>query len=277
MRAGPLSKPEIVSLLNSYFVPVYAGNEDYRERGPKPALEKAEYNRIYREALNKKLSAGTVHVYITSPNGEVVDSSHVAEAAKPAVLKELLERNITKFHTAAGKALVAPKAQAACPPCDAGSLKLHLVARSLDGKGAWSEIPSEDWIVFVPPEAKELFLEQTAKIGERWKLSRPIAEKLFTHFYPATENNDTTKNKFDRAELNATLVEKAGNRARIRLEGDFSMEHSFYHKSDGKRAEGKCIGYFDYDLGKEQIASFYLATEEAHYNGGKFGVAVRSE
>jgi len=54
MRAGPLSNSTVISLLNRYFVPVYAVNEDYRDGGAQPPEEKAEYNRIYKEALAAK-------------------------------------------------------------------------------------------------------------------------------------------------------------------------------------------------------------------------------
>jgi hypothetical protein len=67
MRAGPLSSPEVIDLLNGAFVPVFAVNEDYRDDGPAPADDKAEYRRIYREALDAGLSAGTVHAYVVDP------------------------------------------------------------------------------------------------------------------------------------------------------------------------------------------------------------------
>jgi hypothetical protein len=278
MRAGPLSKPEIVSLLNRYFVPVYAVNEDYRARGTKPKEEKEAYNRIYRQALEKKLSAGTVHVYVVSPEGEVIDSAHVAEAAKPAVLTKLLERTIQKLSLKPGEPVALPQPQAAAPPCDEGDLRLHLVARSLDGKGAWTELPGEDWIVLEEEEAAKFLsdgIDTTARAGDRWEVPRAIAEKLFTHFYPATENNDVTKNKFERAKLRAELLDaRAG---RVRLEGEYRMKHSFYHKADGKIAEGSCVGYIDYDPETRRILGFYLVTERASYNGGNYGVAVRRE
>jgi hypothetical protein len=290
MRAGPLSKPEIVSMLNSYFVPVYAVNEDYRAKGAKPKEEKEAYQRIYREALEKKLSAGTVHVYVVSPEGEVIDSAHVSEAAKPEVLTKLLERNIEKLSLKAGAPVAAAKPQASAPDCEEGALRLHLVARSLDGKGAWSEVPGEDWIMleqeeaakFVPDAKGQLAKGRDSKAqdsktqgGDRWEVPRAVAEKLFTHFYPATENNDVSKNKFQTAKLRAELVDaRAG---RVRLEGDFRMEHSFYHKADGKIAEGNCVGYVDYDPATRRILGFYLVTDRATYNGGNFGVAVRRE
>jgi len=108
MRAGPLSNSTVISLLNRCFVPVYAVNEDYRDGGAQPPEEKAEYNRIYKEALAAKLSAGTVHVYILSPDGHAIDSLHVATAAKTERLIDLLERTIKKLKVRQGQALVAP-------------------------------------------------------------------------------------------------------------------------------------------------------------------------
>ena len=93
-------------MLNAHFVPVYAVNEDYRRDGSQPADERKEFTRIYREAPGAKMSAGTVHVYITAPDGKTVDSMHVAEAAKTDKLLATLKRNIERFDLAAGKTLV---------------------------------------------------------------------------------------------------------------------------------------------------------------------------
>src|SRR5215471_12283012 len=97
MRAGPLSNTKVVSLLNRYFVPVYAVNEDYRKGGSAPAAEKAEYMRIYRAALKAKLSTGTVHVYILDPDGKPIDSRHVAKASNVYTLVDLLESTVKKL------------------------------------------------------------------------------------------------------------------------------------------------------------------------------------
>ena len=147
MRAGPLSNTQVISLLNRYFVPVYAANEDYREAGTQPAEEKAEYNRIFKEAHAAKLSVGTVHVYVLSPGGHPIDSLHVATAAKTDRLIDLLERTVEKLNVREGKAVVALATQSAPPSYTSDSLVLHLTSRSLDGRGAWSDFPVEDWIV----------------------------------------------------------------------------------------------------------------------------------
>src|SRR5437870_1797195 len=120
MRASSLSNPKVISLLNAHFVPVYVSNEDYRDTGGAPAGERKEYTRIYREALEAKLSAGTVHAYVLSPDGHVADSRHVAKAYNVDELTTMLERTVEKFKTPAGKSLVAPKMQSAAPCVDEG-------------------------------------------------------------------------------------------------------------------------------------------------------------
>src|SRR5262245_60611930 len=106
MRTGPFSDTGIIETLNAYFVPVYAVNEDYRDEGPAPEEEKTEYTRIYREALSKKLSAGSVHVYVLSQVGEVIGTRHVAEAAKTKELSAFLNDITAKLGTKQGKPLI---------------------------------------------------------------------------------------------------------------------------------------------------------------------------
>ena len=120
MRAGPLSSPRVIDLLNTCFVPIFAVNEDYRDNGPAPKEEKAEYQRIYHEALDARLSAGTVHAYVVDTAGHPIDSLHVADALEvmtcprlyrsaslgvPAALEEL-ERNAgSQFDAAVVRAM----------------------------------------------------------------------------------------------------------------------------------------------------------------------------
>src|SRR4051812_21440569 len=98
MRAGPLANAKVISLLNRYFVPVYLSNEDYADKGPAPAEEKALKQRIYHEAARAGLSVGTVHVYILTPDGgHPVDSLHVADAARADRLVATLQRAVDRF------------------------------------------------------------------------------------------------------------------------------------------------------------------------------------
>src|SRR3989442_12421547 len=106
MRAGPLSNNRVVSLLNRFFVPVYAVNEDYRDGGAQPPGERAEYNRVFKEAHAAGLSVGTVHVYVLGPDGHPMDSLHVATAAKTERLADLLQKTIRKLKVLGGEPLV---------------------------------------------------------------------------------------------------------------------------------------------------------------------------
>ena len=82
MRAGPLSNPKVIELLNGYFVPVYTSNDFIS--GPSDSLKKEqkERERVYRAFLDAKLSAGSVHVYVLSPDDVPIGSIHVAKAGE---------------------------------------------------------------------------------------------------------------------------------------------------------------------------------------------------
>jgi hypothetical protein len=275
MRAGPLSNSKVVSLLNRYFVPVYAVNEDYRKNGAAPPEEKAEYNRIFKESHAAKLSTGTVHVYTLNPDGHPIDSLHVASASRTEHLVERLEGAIRKLAVREGKTVVAPAAQCARPQCESGSLTFHLTARSLDGRGAWSEFPVENWIVLDQNEWKKLLPAPDVRAGGSWEIDRDVATRLLTHFYPATENNDVSKNRFERTSLKGAVVSVEGGLARARLDGGLRMRHSFYHEEDGKIVEATVVGFMDFDLEKRTLRSLNLVTEKATYGGGNFGIALR--
>ena len=276
MRAGPLSSRKVIDLLNGYFVPVYVVNEDYSKRGPAPAEEKTERDRIFKEGHAAKLSVGSVHVYVLRPDGHILDSMHVAKAAKTSNLVGMLQKAIDTLGTQRGSPAVIPCAQAPPPDASDGSLPVHLVARSLDGKGAWSEFPVENWIVLTREEQQKIFRAALPKTGDSWPVDAALAEKILTHFYPATENNDVSKNRFFEQRLAATVVDGNAQRVRIRLDGNLKMQHSFYHKDDGKIVEASITGFADLNLSARSITSLRMVTQKASYGGGQFAVAVNS-
>jgi len=276
MRAGPLSSSKVIDLLNGYFVPVYVVNEDYSKRGPAPPEEKAERDRIFKEGHAAKLSVGSVHVYVLRPDGHILDSMHVAKAARTTNLVAMLQKAIDTLGIQHGSPAVTPCAQAVAPEVSEGSLTVHLVARSLDGKGAWSEFPVENWIVLTREDQQKMCIAPLPRTGDTWPVDAALAEKIQTHFYPATENNDVSKNRFIEQRLVATVVDRNGDRARIRVNGNLKMQHSFYHKDDGKFVEAEFIGFAQHDHSTGKIGSLKLTTRDARYNGGKFAVAVHS-
>lgn len=277
MRAGPLSNNKVISLLNEYFVPVYTVNEDYSEKGSAPPEEKAERDRIFKEGHAAKRSVGSVHVYILEPDGHLLDSMHVVQAAKVENLVALLENAAKRLKVPKGKPVVDVVTQSQKPACEAGEVALHLTARSLDGKGVWNEFPVEDWIVLSTDEVKQLVgPDKPPAVGQTWQIPREVATKLLTRFYPATENNDVKKNVFERQLLKATVTSVNNGVVRARLAGDMKMAHSFYHKEDGKFVEAEVLGFVDFESDTHRIRAIRLVTEKATYNGGQFAVAVRS-
>jgi hypothetical protein len=276
MRTGPFSSTAVIDRLNASFVPVFAVNEDYTGDGHAPKEEKAEYQRIYREALAKKFSAGTVHVYVLDPKGEVIGTRHVADAAKTKELIAFLDEITAKLGTKPGKPLVAPKAQSAPPEHPKGSLVLHLAARGLGGGGSWDGT-AENWVVYTPDEIRKLLPGGKVEAGTAWEPDAKLMARLLVDVYPVTENNDPKKNEIREQALKGTVLAVKDGVAVARLDGRLVMRHDFYHKPDGNVVQTGLIGYVEFEPATGAVRSLRLATDGATYGGGKFGVAVRSE
>jgi hypothetical protein len=275
MRTGPFSQTKVIEKLNAYFVPVYLAQEDLATNGAAPPADKAEYQRIFREALAQGLSTGTVHVFLIAPDGKPLDSLHVANAAKTETLLAMLDRTIAKLKLEPGKPLVVPKPQSSPPTSQEGSLVLHLASQSLRGGGSWDGI-SENWIVYEPKEIPRLLPKGDPAAGDQWQIDPKLAARLLTHVYPVTENNDVTQNKITDQSLSGRVVSREGSRVLARLDGRLKMRHNFYYKDDGNTVEATLAGYVEFDAGERpQVRSLKLATVKASYGGGEFGVAIR--
>jgi hypothetical protein len=293
MRASSLSNDKVIDLLNHFFVPVYLSNEDFAKGGCAPAEERKELQRIFRETLDAKRSAGSVHVYILSPDGKSYDSMHVATAYKVEKLAPMLEAAVANHKLEAGRTLFPPSPQSRSPKAAPGALVLHLVARNVDKKGdeivpaktklgetrsaGWGAYPSEDWIMFTKDEATALLPRGKVEKGTTWQLDADLAARFLTHFYPTTENNDVEKNKIAKQRLAAEVVSVENGVARARLTGHLTMEHWFYHKADGKTVDTALTGYLDFEPATGRIVTLRLVTENATYDRRPFGVVLRSE
>ena len=274
-------------------MPVYASNEDYARDGPAPADERKERDRIMREAAAAKLSVGTVHVYITAPDGHTIDSQHVATAAQVEKLTEMLERTVERLKTKAGKLLVTPAVQSKKPKADADALVLHLTARNLVKKGDdfvptkprlgetksgnWGAYPGEDWIVLSKADWTKLLPTGKVSVGATWEPDKATLAKLLRYFYPSSENNDVTTNRIEKQEVKGTVLTVKDGVATARLDGTLRMRHWFYHKEDDKVVETAFVGVVEFDVNKGKVRAFHVATDRAIYADRIFfGVAVRS-
>lgn len=294
MRAGPLSNNEVIQLLNTAFAPVFISNEDYDEDGPAPPEERAERDRIWREAREAGLSSGTVHAYVLAPHGRVVDSLHVAEAAKVERTREMLQRAIVRFRPQRGKPLFPLRTQSPAPEKPEGGLVLHLFARYLEHAGdglapladtglgqtvnaSWQAYPAENWIVLERRRVKKLLGDASTTVGHSWRLDRATASQMLVHCYPSTECNDATRNRIDEQELTATVVSSKGAAVLARLDGRLRMKHNFYPgREDRNFVETTLIGYLEYDPAARRVQTLRLATRGAKYGSHLFGVVIRS-
>lgn len=276
MRAGPLSSPKVIELLNTYFVPVYVSNEDY---GDDPAVspeEKSERDRIFREAHKAELSVGSVHVYILSPTGQPIESLHVANAAKTATLVEKLQAAVDRLKTPAGSPVAPVRPQAVRPDAAKDALVLHLTARSQKPGGGWAEFPAENWLQLNAGDQQKLLPKQKVGVGDTWEPDQKVTAKMLVHFYPATENNDVRKNDIEERSLTARVISNEDASVLARLDGHLRMRHDFYHKQDGRVVDAILTGYMELDPERRSIKVFRLVTDQAKYGSGTFGVALTS-
>jgi hypothetical protein len=137
----------VIEILNQNFVSVYVANEDYgAAEGVAGPEERRELQRIRHEGYAKKLSVGTVHAYVLTPDGHAHDSLHIASAVQIPATLVMLERAIQRFKPTPGKPVVPPEPQSVPPSAPDDALILHLVPRGND-RGAWGQFPAENWIV----------------------------------------------------------------------------------------------------------------------------------
>jgi hypothetical protein len=294
MRAGPLANPQVIDLLNGYFVPVYTSN-DFVPGGPDLSKkEQAERDRVYRAFLEGKFSAGSVHVYVLSPEAEPLGSIHVAHAGDKdqATGKDrtqlLLEKTIHDLKTPRGKPLVAPRPQSERPR-GPDALVLHLTARKLTEKGSWNEFPAEDWIVLSAAQWKKLAPSGQVKVGDSWEVAEEAATPILTRFFPQTEcctANDSEllsaaghyKHRLEDRALRERVVEMSQGKTMIALEGRSRVLHQFYpnHNYAPTLSTAKVVGYLICDTAGGKIESLRLVSEDGKFEKMAMGIAVRS-
>ncbi len=285
MRAVSLSHPEVIELLNSSFVPVYTTNDDYSEKGSAPPKEKRLLAEVHRQGYEKKLSVGTVHGYVIAPTGELLDSLHTVDVAKPEKLLAMLRGTVAKLRTVAGKRLVQP-VSTVVPPVEPGGVVLQLVTRWLDKRGTeyklivdaggnWSAFPAEERFTLAAAQVRTLLPPAGAKAGARFEVPIATARRLVERFYPPTENWDLTTDTVEAAELNGELETATGRGLHVRLTGKVRIWHPFYHVPDENRVEATVVGYADFDA-KRMLMRLTLVTNDGTYAGQPFGAVLRS-
>jgi hypothetical protein len=295
MRAGPLANANVIELLNAYFVPVYTSNDEVPGPAEVAKKEQAERDRVYRAFLDAKLSAGSVHVYVLSPDAKPRGSIHVAHAGEKdkATGKDrtqlLLEKTVADLKVAKGKPVVAPKPQSTPSKKPADALLLHLTARKLAEKGSWNEFPSEDWVVLEAEQWNGLLPASEVKVGDSWMIGKVVSTPILTRFFPQTEcctanvsvllsETSAYKHRLEEQALKATLIELKQSRAVARLDGRSKVLHQFYpaNRYPPTVSTAKIVGYVTFDVAKRKIESLRLVSAGGKFDKMNMGVAVRS-
>jgi hypothetical protein len=277
MRAGPLSDARVIALLNRAFVCVYTVNEDYvGKNATAPPEERKELQRIHQEGYKKKLSVGTVHAYVLTPDSHTHDSLHVASAANTDRLLAMLRRAVEQFKPKEGKPIVAPAPQSAPPKAPADALVLHLVSRG-DDRGSWGEFPGENWIVLQKKAWQKLLPGGEVKVGQEWDVDREVAASVLTYFYPQTENNHATTDRIEKLSLRAKVLSVDRGKVTARLDGTLRMQHVFYPgRKDAQPVNATILGILAFVPARPGASSLQLITTTASHGNRSFKVAVQS-
>jgi hypothetical protein len=266
-------------------VPVYVSNEDYEKDGSASADERKAYQRIYHEALKEKRSAGSVCIYLVTPEGKGLASMIVSTAIEPGRLQGFLESTIARLKIPEGKPVVPPAAQAPPPRAEAGDLVLYLVAR-YDHRGSWGEFPAENHIVLKPSECGKFLPPAGSGANASWEIGKETAAKLLTYFFPQTEmcdwakatlENGPYKHRIEQLSLKGRVVSVADGLTRARLKGRLKLKHKFYPgRDDNNYVNATLVGYMDFDPGRRTIQTLRLVTDQATYAEHRFQAALRS-
>jgi hypothetical protein len=278
LRAGPLSNPKIIDLLNRYYVPVTSSNEEADDGGTGPPAEKAERQRIYLDFYAKKLGTGDVHVYILGPDASSIGGLDINIANDPEKMAALLKKVVAQLLTQPGPPAVKPHPQSAAPASAADSMILHLVSRSLAG-GSWHEFPSENWIVLSRAEWTQLLPPGEAlTLKSSWEIPRPVAVKLAEWIYPQNEEKtQVNRSRVDIATFRMTVVTVENGLARARIDGKAHLKHSFYPGGEAEDyADSELLGFADFQVAQHRIQRLRMVTTKAIYAGDEFQASLVS-
>jgi hypothetical protein len=288
MRAGPLSNPKVIDLLNSHFVCVFTTNGASSGDKEVDRKESAERQRLFQEFTKAKLSTGEVSPYILTSDAHALNRLSIGPALEKDNLMQMLEKTVADLKLAKGKPVVKPMPQVVPPKVPPGSLILHLTARKLIEPGSWNEFPSEDFIILDKEEAGKLLPKDKAETGVAWEIDKKMTRHLLTHFFPQTETTTPRedlllaedgphKHRIEQQQLKAKVISTQNGTVRIRLSGNVKLHHSFYPGREDKEAivDASIVGYLDFDADSRKITALSMATDKAVYGKTPIGVAVR--
>lgn len=291
MRMGPFSNNQIIKYLNSHFVPVYVSNEEYRagQFGKKNLQLLQE---LYATAEKKKLPVGTVHVYLLTPDVDLVTSMHVMHAMKPEVLVRLLTSTARELKTPYGDTLVEPRKQLPIPEVASDELLLRNSSQYLDRQGIVGEdmivLSKSDWQQFTGPPKSSPDLKgspgsldgpDSLSSPNEWKISDDLAKKILIHFYPYSQDWDESHDQISRADMEAYYLptsEKENYKREIVIRGQLEMTHNSQPGRDPLRVSAEIVGMVKLPANAKNKPDITLTTGIAFYGSRRFECLIRT-
>src|SRR5437899_268639 len=153
MRVSSLSDERVITLISTYFVPVWHSRDGYQLAEPSPE-ERAELLRIDRDRSRRGLKGGTVCVFLLAPDGAVAATQPVQQACKAEDLVPFLETFIrdARLRPRDPAAVQGTRAgaRAARPKTDKSDLVLHTWTRADDREPNRGN--SQDWVTWTAAE-----------------------------------------------------------------------------------------------------------------------------
>ena len=263
MRMGPFSDPVVIDLLNRFFVPVQLSTDRYLKDQATPAEERMLLRDIWKDATQKELPHGTVHVYLVLPDGTVHDAMHVRDAAQTDRLLKFLRRSLGQLKTAGGKKLVEEPIARRIPRANAAdSLIVHIAAEYTDQPGTvgedWVILEKNEWQCFVP----------AAETREGWNIDEHVARKLLLNLYPFSQDWDVSHNEFSKCELQAQVISRDEEETLVSVRGRLQMSHNRYTNQKPELVDAEIVGTIA--IKQNELPTFKLTTGQATYGGRPF-------
>jgi hypothetical protein len=264
MRVSSLSDDRIISLVSRYFVPVWLSRDRY-QMGKANRAEEALVARIDASRQRQRFEGGSVCVYITAADGEVLATLPVQKASKPELLVPFLRKvvdaeKLAPRKPAAVKAAPRPEAP---KPAGKDSLRFTIRARFDDpgpNRGTSRdvvELARTEWSSFVAPAG--------ARVGRSWQIPRAVAEKLLRQGYPPLPFWDAKLAKVTTCELTATVSKVTGDTVRLRLTGKLELIYPNRGEPTDGRATARLVGFARYDSAKNALTALALTSDGARY------------
>lgn len=262
MRASSLSDRTVVELLSKYFIPVWLSTDDH-DLVPKEKAEADEYVRYRKLAHARGLTAGNVQIYLILPDGELLTTLHVAEAAKSDTLRRLLQKTVTDYKIEPRREVPRPAGvRPRLRPREEDRAEFHVVARYLGPRATsglgenWVELSGEECAAFVPRETKKDF---------SWEVPAATANKLYGYFFPPGPNYQAGNGKIEESSLTARVAAVEEGRALVLLRGRLTMQHRIGGKETDGDVRARVSGYALIDTKARRLTELALVTDDAEF------------